>query len=148
TPQPQPVVDIGRRSRQTTRQPRTHSNHGARTVSHKTFCLAAAILLTTTLNVLAADTYTIPPARKNHWAWQPPTRSVPPEARNRAWVRAPIDAFALAKLEAAGFPPAPPATREQLIRRATLHLTGLPPTPAEIDAFVADTSPNAWEKVI
>jgi hypothetical protein len=80
---------------------------------------------------------------EDHWAWKAPTRpAVPAGAAN------PIDAFIRARLKAAGLEPAPPATREQLIRRVTFDLHGLPPTPEEIDAFVKDTSPDAWEKVI
>src|SRR6185436_8620822 len=60
----------------------------------------------------------------------------------------PIDAFVLAKLEAAGIAPAPTAPRETLLRRATLDLTGIPPTPEEIDAFLSDDSPSAWEAVV
>ncbi|HMC65831.1 MAG TPA: DUF1549 and DUF1553 domain-containing protein, partial [Gemmataceae bacterium] len=96
----------------------------------------------------AADEYVIPSAKKNHWAWKPPVRHPPPRVKNAAWLRNPIDAFILAKLEAAGVAPAPAASREQLIRRVTFDLIGLPPTPAEIDAFVNDPSPSAWERVI
>src|SRR5947209_7700600 len=79
----------------------------------------------------------------DHWAWKRPVRPpVPAGAAN------PIDAFVRAKLTAAGLTPAPPATREQLIRRATFDLTGLPPTPEEVAAFANDRSPDAWEKVI
>ena len=67
--------------------------------------------------------------------------------QNPGWVKNPVDAFVLARLEAAGLHPAAPATREQLIRRATLDLTGLPPTPAEVDAFVRDEAPGAWGRV-
>src|ERR1043166_1915059 len=88
------------------------------------------------------------PAKKNHWAWKAPVRTVIPAVKNKVFVRSPIDAFILAKLEAAGIKPAQPATREQLIRRVTFDLIGLPPTPAEIDAFVNDRSADAWEKVV
>src|SRR5437899_1172517 len=77
-------------------------------------------------------------AKKNHWAWKAPVRPAVPVVKDRTWVRNPIDTFILAKLEAAGMTPAQPANREQLIRRATFDLIGLPPTPAEIDAFVND----------
>ncbi|MFO0797426.1 MAG: PSD1 and planctomycete cytochrome C domain-containing protein [Gemmataceae bacterium] len=77
-----------------------------------------------------------------HWAFEPPVRPPVPGSGN------PIDAFVLAKLRKEKLTPAPAATKEQLIRRVTLDLTGLPPTPAEVDAFVADAAPNAYEKVV
>src|SRR5262249_11657372 len=96
----------------------------------------------------AADDYVIPPERLDHWAWKPPGRRSLPPVKNLAWVKNPIDGFILAKLEAAGIAPAAPASREQLIRRMTFDLIGLPPTPPEIDAFAHDPSPAAFEKVI
>src|SRR5262245_36978272 len=86
--------------------------------------------------------------KKNHWAWKAPMRPALPPIRDRSWVRNPIDTFILAKLEAAGLTQAAPASREQLIRRVTFDLIGLPPTPAEIDAFVSDRGPDAWDKVV
>src|SRR5439155_14919089 len=74
---------------------------------------------------LAADEYTIPAEAKDHWAWKPPARPAVPRVRDAGWVRNPIDAFILAKLEAAGLAPAAPASREQLLRRVTFDLTGL-----------------------
>ncbi len=82
------------------------------------------------------------------WAFQPVRTPVPPPVRQRAWVSNPVDAFVLARLEAAGLSPAPPADRRDLVRRVTFDLTGLPPTPEEVDAFVADRAPDAWEKVV
>ena len=87
-------------------------------------------------------------ARKSFWSFQPVKRPAVPEVKDAAWVRNPIDAFILAKLEAKGLTPAPPAGKISLLRRATYDLTGLPPTPAEVDAFVADNSPDAYERVI
>src|SRR5262249_31236373 len=83
-----------------------------------------------------------------HWAYETPQRPTPPAVKNAAWVRNPIDAFILARLEQEGLQPSPEASKEALIRRATLDLTGLPPTPQEVDAFLADTSPNAYEQVV
>lgn len=83
-----------------------------------------------------------------HWAFVPPRDPPVPTPRNRAWVRSPIDAFVLSRLESAGLAPAAPASRETLIRRASLDLIGLPPTPEEVAAFVADRSPDAWPKLI
>jgi hypothetical protein len=84
----------------------------------------------------------------DHWAWKPPVRPAVPAVRDAGWVRNPIDAFILARLEQAGLRPAAPADRPTLIRRVTFDLTGLPPTPAEVDAFLADNSPDVFEKVV
>ncbi len=83
-----------------------------------------------------------------HWAFQPVKRPAVPAVKDRAWVRTPIDAFVLADLERRGLRPAPPADRRTLLRRATFDMLGLPPTPEEVDAFVSDRSPGAWEKVV
>lgn len=82
------------------------------------------------------------------WAFQPVKPVALPPVKQKAWAKSPIDRFILAKLEANGLSPAPPAGRAALIRRATYDMTGLPPTPKEVDAFVNDKSPNAWEKVV
>lgn len=87
-------------------------------------------------------------ARASHWSFQPVRRPPVPKVKNKAWVRSPIDAFVLAKLEARGMTPAPPADRRTLIRRAYYDLIGLPPTAEEVAAFLLDKSPNAYEKVI
>ena len=88
-------------------------------------------------------------ANRDHWAFVPPPAVVPvPEPRTPNWTRNDIDRFVLARLEAEGLAPAPEADRRTLIRRASFDLTGLPPTPEEVDAFVADASPDAWEKVV
>lgn len=87
-------------------------------------------------------------AGARHWAFDPPGQLEVPAVRDQAWPRSPIDRFILAGLEARGLPPARPADRRTLIRRATFDLTGLPPTPDEIDAFLADQSPDAFAKVV
>ena len=90
-------------------------------------------------------------AERRHWAFQPRKDPTPPAfttAADKAWVKTPIDAFLLAGLKKAGLRPAPAADRATLIRRVTFDLTGLPPTPEEIDGFVRDQSANAWEKVV
>src|SRR5439155_14761288 len=71
-----------------------------------------------------------------------------PDVKNTSWVRGPIDRFILAKLEQQGLAPAIEADRRTWIRRATLDLTGLPPTPEEVDGFLADPASNAYEKVV
>ena len=82
-----------------------------------------------------------------HWAFEPIANPTPPKVAEPSW-QAPIDRFIHARLEAAGLTPLAEADRVALIRRATFDLTGLPPTPDEVDAFVRDTSPNAYEKVV
>jgi hypothetical protein len=85
---------------------------------------------------------------EKHWAYVKPQRPALPAVRNASWVRNPIDRFVLARLEKEGLAPSPEASRETLIRRVSLDLTGLPPTLEEIDAFLADRSPDASEKVV
>jgi hypothetical protein len=82
------------------------------------------------------------------WSFKPVVRPDVPKVKIAAWVRNPIDAFILAKLESKNLAPAGPADKVTLIRRATYDLTGLPPTIAEVDAFVADPSPGAYEKLV
>ncbi|MBP3955704.1 DUF1553 domain-containing protein [Gemmata sp. G18] len=84
-----------------------------------------------------------------HWAFDPVTKpEVPTELKNQQRVANPIDAFVQSRLTREGLSPAPPADRERLLRRVTFDLTGLPPTIAEIDAFLKDDAPNAYEKVV
>ncbi len=85
---------------------------------------------------------------QTHWSFAPIRRPALPAVQNENWVRNPIDTFVLAQLEAHGLSPSPPADKTRLIRRVTLDLTGLPPTIAEVDAFLADDSPDAYEKVV
>jgi hypothetical protein len=87
-------------------------------------------------------------AGRRFWAFQPPRRSPLPRANDPSWPRGPIDHFLLARLEAKGLRPARDADRYTLLRRITLDLTGLPPAPEEIEAFVNDRSPQAFEKVV
>ena len=87
-------------------------------------------------------------AFQTHWAFLPPVRPALPAVRDKAWPRNPIDHFVLARLEAEGLRPAPEADRAALLRRVTLDLTGLPPTPEELDAFLRDRAPDAYEKVV
>ncbi len=85
---------------------------------------------------------------QKHWAFLPPVAVVPPQVRNEARVRNAIDAFIFARLEREGLPPAPETDKTTLIRRVSLDLTGLPPTPDDVDAFLANESPGAYEKVV
>ncbi|HKQ74083.1 MAG TPA: PSD1 and planctomycete cytochrome C domain-containing protein [Blastocatellia bacterium] len=86
--------------------------------------------------------------QRDYWAFRKPSRPQVPTLKNQSWVRTPIDAFVLAKLEEKGLKPSPGADKRALIRRVTFDLTGLPPTPAEIDAFLADRAPDAYHKVV
>jgi mono/diheme cytochrome c family protein len=85
---------------------------------------------------------------EKHWAFIAPVRPALPGVKNRAWARTPIDHFILAKLEQRGLSPSAPARKTTLIRRLALDLTGLPPTLKEIDEFVSDQSPDAYEKLV
>jgi hypothetical protein len=82
------------------------------------------------------------------WAYRPLRRPPVPAVKDTRWLASPIDAFLLAKLEEAGLRPSAPASRAALARRAYYGLTGLPPTPEQIDAFVADARPDAWERLV
>ena len=85
---------------------------------------------------------------KQHWAFQPVHEPPSPEVKKTDWAATPIDAFILSKLESAGLTPSPPADRRTLIRRATFDLIGLPPTPEETKAFLADQSPGAFAHLV
>jgi hypothetical protein len=85
---------------------------------------------------------------ERHWAFLPPQRPELPAVRNEKWARNPIDRFVLARLDREGLKPAPEADRATLLRRLSFDLTGLPPTTAELDAFLADKSPDAYEKQV
>ncbi|HEX3133777.1 MAG TPA: DUF1549 and DUF1553 domain-containing protein, partial [Planctomycetota bacterium] len=92
--------------------------------------------------------FTISEKQRTHWSLQPIKDPALPAVKNQAWIKDPIDAFVAAGQEAAGVKPAPQADRATLIRRATYDLTGLPPTPEEITAFLADPAPDAFDRVI
>jgi hypothetical protein len=85
---------------------------------------------------------------RDRWCWRPIQTSQPPAVRDASWPRDPVDRFILARLEEKGLKPAALADRRTLLRRVTFDLTGLPPTPEEIDAFLADQSPDAYDKVV
>jgi hypothetical protein len=92
------------------------------------------------------ETYTL--KERSWWAYRRPVRPALPVVRNQDWVKTPVDAFVLARLEKEGLAPARPADRATLLRRLTFDLIGLPPTPEEVDAFVRDTSSDAYDKVV
>ena len=85
---------------------------------------------------------------KEHWAFIPPVKSVPPSVSDPSWPSNPIDHFVMARLDREGLTPSPEAEKERLLRRVTFDLTGLPPTIEELDAFLTDKSVNAYEKVV
>ncbi|HLW64471.1 MAG TPA: DUF1553 domain-containing protein [Gemmataceae bacterium] len=102
-----------------------------------------AILLTSTLAL--AD----PPAGKPaHWAFAPPQRPALPKVANAGWVKTPVDAFILARLEKEGITPSPEADKATLLRRLCLDLLGLPPTPQMLDQFLGDTGSDAYERLV
>jgi cytochrome c553 len=85
---------------------------------------------------------------RRHWAFRPPKMTPAPKVKDEAWPRTGVDRFVLAALEAKGLTPVGDADRRALLRRVSFDLIGLPPTPAEVEAFVADASPDAFEKVV
>ena len=94
------------------------------------------------------STFDLAKRKAEHWAWAPVKLQAPPAVKNAAWPADPVDRFVLAKLEDKGLAPAPPADRLVWLRRVTFALTGLPPTPAEIEAFQTDRSPDAFARVV
>jgi hypothetical protein len=113
--------------------------------------LSGLALWAGTAELPVAPLGTYKPLERKYWAFQPRKDATPPKfasATDKRWIKTPIDAFILDGLNKAGLKPAPQADRLTLIRRITYDLTGLPPTPEEVDAFVSDKSPNAWAKVV
>ncbi len=87
-------------------------------------------------------------AKKTHWSFKPVVKPNVPAVQDVAWTQTPVDNFVLARLEKEGMQPSALADRRTLLRRATFDLTGLPPTPEELAAFISDPSPNAWDRAI
>ncbi|MBX9580229.1 MAG: DUF1549 and DUF1553 domain-containing protein [Gemmataceae bacterium] len=112
----------------------------------------AVVCLAAVVPAVRGDDYEDPeitPAERGHWAYQPVKRPPIPDIGDRLTAFSnPIDAFARAKLAEKGLRPSPEADRLTLIRRVTLDLTGLPPTPAEVEAFLKDDRPDAYERVV
>jgi hypothetical protein len=104
--------------------------------------------LSATLLFPAEAPHVFTPAQKSYWALQPVKKSPLPAVKDKAWVKTPIDAFILAKLEENKLQPNPRADKLTLLKRVTIDMTGLPPTQEEIQAFLSDKSPDAWEKVV
>src|ERR1041385_5274257 len=116
--------------------------------------LRGALIAAAVGSILAPLARTTEPAKqftaqqKRWWAFQRVVKPPVPQVHNQAWLTNDIDAFILAQLEEKKLAPSPAADRVTLIRRATLDLTGLLPTPEEVQAFVSDASPAAFEKVV
>ena len=117
--------------------------------SLKLILLSSCLLLVA--GYLVEGAYTVrssPDEPREYWAFRKPVRPSIPSVKNRSWVRTPIDAFILARLEERGLAPSPRADKSTLLRRVTFDLTGLPPSPDEIKEFLSDSSPDAYEKVV
>src|SRR5438552_6285910 len=106
------------------------------------------LALFTLFGVLAWSGETAPPAKSDHWAFKPAIRPAIPVVQRQGWARNPIDDFVLAKLEAEKLAPSPEADRVTLIRRLSFDLAGLPPTPEEVEQFIADRRADAYETVV
>ena len=113
---------------------------------HVSFFIVLCLVATSA--VYSAETYVFTDAQKSFWSLQPVKKSPIPAVKTKQWVNNAVDAFVLAKLEEKQLQPNPSADKITLLRRATIDLTGLVPTPDEIQAFVSDNSPTAYEKVI
>jgi hypothetical protein len=110
---------------------------------------ASLLLAATSGTVAPLGKYTA--AERRHWAFLPRAHPAPPtfdSAADKAWTKSPMDAFVLARMQEESLSHAPQADRATLVRRVTFDLTGLPPTPAEVSAFINDRSANAWEKLV
>jgi len=113
---------------------------------HRVVVLCASLAVA--FAVYAAESGPFTPAQRNLWSLLPVKHQAVPAVKNQAWVKNPIDAFVLAKLEEKNLTPNPPADRVTLLRRATIDMTGLPPTPEETQQFLNDKSANAYEKIV
>jgi cytochrome c553 len=96
----------------------------------------------------AVEDFDLVARKEQHWAWQPVANPEPPAVEKADWPRDPADNFILARLEEEGYTPAREADRRTLIRRLSFDLTGLPPTPEDVDAFVSDTRPDAYARLV
>jgi hypothetical protein len=100
----------------------------------------------TTAGAAKKDEFDLEKRKREHWAWRPVRPTPTPAVKDTGWPRTPVDHFVLVKLEAKGLRPAPTADRRTLLRRLSFDLTGLPPSPDEIDAFLKDDSPEAYAR--
>lgn len=116
--------------------------------SRPLFWAALGVVSVTAIAFAATESKTFSATQKRWWAIQPLAKPALPSVQKRAWVRNDIDAFVLAKLEANNLEPNPAASKSTLLRRASLDLTGLPPTPEEVQSFLSDSAPDAWQRVV
>ena len=107
-----------------------------------TFVIGVTLIFITVVSASDGD------SQRDHWAFQLPQSHPLPQVANTAWTKNPIDRFILARLEAAGLRPAPEATPGDLRRRYYFDLIGLAPTREEVEAFIADKSPDAYDKIL
>ena len=117
----------------------------------KVWVLAGAIWPKTVASagpVASGTSYVITPEQRAFWSFQPVRQPPQPPVKNKSWPKSAIDSFILAKLEAQGLQPAPPADKRTLIRRAYFDLIGLPPSPDDVESFVKDSSPGAFAAVV
>src|SRR5262245_31740173 len=112
----------------------------------RVYVLLALCFMTTAL--YSAETHVFTDVQKNFWSLQPVKKPAIPVVQDKQWAKNPIDAFVLAKLQEKQLQPNKPTDKVTLLRRVTIDLTGLPPTQNEIQAFLSDNSPNAFEKVV
>src|SRR5438270_4403854 len=116
------------------------------------FCQIIGLFLATAASVQAQNEAlkeaALAGSDRSHWAFRKPTRPAVSVPGAPGWCRNPIDNFILARLEKDGLKPSSPATRTGLLRRVTFDLTGLPPTPEDIDEFVRDPRPDAYARVV
>jgi hypothetical protein len=101
-----------------------------------------------TLRQVRKENPSDPIVGREHWAFRPLTKQLPPATKSTDWPRSTIDSFILARLEAANLQPAPDADRRVLVRRVYIQLIGLPPTPGQVAAFLEDTRPDAYERLV
>jgi hypothetical protein len=101
-----------------------------------------------TAAAVAVKDFDLQARKRQHWAWQPVRPQTPTAVRDAAWPCSPVDRFILAKLEEKGLRPAPPVDRLTLLRRLCFDITGLPPTPEQVEAFARDEAPDAYERLV
>lgn len=112
------------------------------------FLVAGTVLLARAEEAQESGKVALSPEAKDFWSFKAPARHAPPQVKRPYWVRQPVDGFILAKIEAKGLEPSPEAEKRTLIRRVSFDLTGLPPTPREVEEFLGDTRADAYERLV